>query len=154
VKKWQRWSGYLFLSSAAFLIYQSWKISLGPPSQPGPGFLGFFLGLALGVCSIGLIALNRGSAEAGMGLSPQPLWKEKAWRKPLISLASLVGFILLMWLVGAVATMILFFLVWLRGLEKTGWRLAALVAVIGATCFYLIFAVFFQIPLPKGVLFP
>lgn len=153
MKKWQRSSGYLLMAYAMFLVYQSLQLSLGPPGQPGPGFLGFFLGLALGVCSIGLIFLNRGPEKCESGFTPKSFWEGEAWRKPLISLGALVLFVAIMGLIGAIPAMILFFLFWLRSLEKTGWTLAALVALIATGSFYLIFARFLQIPLPKGLLF-
>ena len=153
MKKRQRIAGYVLLAGGLWFIYQSLGLSLGPQGQPGPGFLGFFLGLGLAVCAAGLILHNRGPEEGASGLSPKPFWSEGAWKKPVFALGALILFILMMWLLGALVTMVLFFLVWLRGIEKTNWVLASLVAVIGTASFYLVFAVLLQISLPKGIFF-
>ncbi len=153
MKKRQRLAGYFILAGALFLIYQSVGLSLGPPGQPGPGFLGFFLGLGLAVCAAALIYLNRGTERAASSGPRRAFWEGDAWERPVIALAALVLFIVMMWLLGTVVTMVLFFLFWLRGLEKTNWLVASSVAGVGAACFYLVFEVLLQIPLPRGIFF-
>ena len=121
MKKRQRLTGYFILAGALFFIYQSIGLSLGSPGQPGPGFLGFFLGLGMVVCSVALILLNReagGTASEGAG---KPFWEGGAWKRPVIALGVLAAFVVMMWLLGTLVTLVLFFLFWLRVLEKTNW---------------------------------
>jgi putative tricarboxylic transport membrane protein len=151
MKKRQRLTGYFILACALFLITQSIGLSLGPPGEPGPGFLGFFLGLGLAVCAVVLILHNRGAE--GTTASGKPFWEGGAWKRPLFALGVLAGFVVLMWLMGTIPTLVLFFLLWLRGLEKTSWWVASSVAGVGSACFYLVFEVLLQIPLPKGIFF-
>jgi hypothetical protein len=150
VKKWQRISGYLILAYAIGLVAQSLALGLGPPGQPGPGFLGFFLGLALNAFSVGLIFLNRGSESEA--ITKPRFWHPGAWAKPLLALVSLVSFTVLMGLLGTVPTMVLFFLFWVKILERQGWATTFLVSVLGTGSFYTIFVVLLRIPLPRGLL--
>ena len=153
MNKWQRVSGYVFLACALFLTVQSFRLSLGPPGQPGPGFLGFLLGIGLAVAAGSLILIHLGEGPEKAG-SPLPVfWRPGGWKRPLFSLGALMAFVVSMWALGALAAMVLFFLFWLRGLEKTSWLLAFLVSGIGTACFYLVFARLLQIPLPPGLFF-
>jgi putative tricarboxylic transport membrane protein len=148
VKKHQRVGGYVILACALYLMVQSFRLSLGPPGQPGPGFLGFFLGVALAISAGALIFFHWGEDR---GSSSKTFWRAGAWRRPLFSLGALMAFVASMWALGVLATMILFFLFWLRRLERTSWLLASLVSLIGTSCFYLVFVILLQIPLPRGL---
>jgi hypothetical protein len=153
VNKWQRVSGYGILAVALFLTIQSFRLSLGPLGQPGPGFLGFLLGIGLAVAASALILIHWGEGPEKAGSPPAAFWRPGGWKRPLFSLGALVAFVVSMWTLGALATMVLFFLFWLRGLERTSWLLASLVSGIGTACFYLVFARLLQIPLPPGLFF-
>lgn len=153
MKKHQRLSGYVILACALYLMVQSFRLSLGPPGQPGPGFLGFFLGVALTISAGALIFFHWGEEREDRGSSSKTFWRSEAWRRPLFSLGALVAFVASMWTLGVLATMILFFLFWLRGLERTPWLLASLVSLIGTACFYFVFVILLQIPLPRGLFF-
>ena len=151
MKKWQKVSGYLILAYALGLIYQSWDLSLGPPGQPGPGFLGFFLGIGMAILSVCLIFVNRGPDPPPGDPRRKPFWGPKAWLKPMIAILGLAAFVSLMPVLGTVLTMILFFFLWIKVLEKQSWLLAVMLATIGTASFYLVFGVLLRIQLPKGI---
>jgi putative tricarboxylic transport membrane protein len=138
------------LAYALFLVYQSLNLGLGPSGQPGPGFLGFFLGLALIVAAVGLIFMNRG-AEAPDGAG-KAIEASRAWIKPLCALAALAAFVALLNVLGTVPTMIVFFFFWTKILERQSWATAVLLAVFGTASFYGLFALLLRIPLPAGLI--
>ena len=148
MKRWERVSGYFILAYAVGLVYQSLSLGVGSPTQPGPGFLGFFLGLGLIFSAFWLTFMNRGSnLKEGQ---KKAFWESGTWIKPLYGLGSLTGFVALMDILGTILTMVLFFFLWVKVVEKKDWVLAVLMATIGTASFYMIFGVLLGVPLPKG----
>jgi putative tricarboxylic transport membrane protein len=149
-KKWQRISGYAVLTYALWLTYESVNLGLGPQGQPGPGFLGFFLGLALIIASVCLIFSNRGADQQES--NGKVVRAARTWLKPLLALVALATFAALISTLGAVLTMVLFFIFWAKILERQSWITAVLLAICGTASFYGLFALLLRIPLPRGFL--
>ena len=150
MNKWQRIGGYALLAYAVGFVYQSLAVSLGPASQPGPGFLGFILGLALICTAVALIFANRGPGPAEGSSGRTSLWRAGSWIKPLGAVAALAGFAALIGILGTLITSVLFFLFWVKILERKSWLMAGLVAVLGTGAFYLLFAIVLRVQLPRG----
>ncbi len=151
MEKWEKISGYFLLAYSTGLVYQSLHLSIGSPGQPGPGFLGFFLGLGLFLLSGSLIIMNwKWRHIEG---KPQRFFFEhrRAWFKPLFALILLISFATFMEILGTIGALFLFFFLWIRVLGKKGWVLTALVGGTGTTCFYFLFSKLLGISLPKGL---
>jgi len=152
MNKWQRVGGYVILVYAVGFVYQSLSVSLGPPGQPGPGYLGFILGLALIFASVALIFVNRGPGPEEGSSGRTSLWTARSWIKPLGAVVALAGFTALISILGAIITSLLFFLFWVKILERKSFLMAGLVAVLGTGAFYLLFSVVLRVQLPLGLL--
>ncbi len=139
-------SGYFLLFFSAALVFQSLNLSIGSPTEPGPGFLGFFLGLGLFILSGSFTFIN-------WKRKPQKRFFEhkRAWIKPFLGLLFLICFASFMDVLGTIGAMLLFFFLWMRALEKKGWVITALIAGIGTTSFYFLFGEILRISLPKGL---
>ena len=152
MNKWQRIGGYVILAYAVGFVYQSLTISLGPPGEPGPGFLGFILGLAMICSAVALIFANRGPGPGEDASGRSSLWEAGSWIKPLGAVAALAGFTALISILGTIITSVLFFLFWVKILERKSWLMAGLVAVLGTGTFYLLFSILLRVQLPQGFL--
>lgn len=69
-------------------------------------------------------------------------------------IAALAIFVVLFQIIGFTVSAFLFLLVWLRFFARESWRLSLVLAVAGSLGMYLIFAEFFAVPFPDGVLAP
>jgi hypothetical protein len=54
---------------------------------------------------------------------------------------------------GFFSSTFLLFLAWMIIIEREKWKTIGLVSLVGTFCFYLVFAFFLKVPLPKGILF-
>lgn len=143
-----RLSGAAFLLLALVAIWEAGKLPLGQLSLPGPGFQPFWAAVALGVLSLALVlrAGVRGPREAQASPSG---WA--GWRKAVVTMAALVGYGLLLKEVGyllATGGLVALFLV----LERQRWPIVLAVALGAALASYWLFAVWLQVPLPRGLL--
>ena len=71
--------------------------------------------------------------------------------KPLAALAILACFVAMMKILGTFPTLFVFFLGWIKFLEKKGWGMAVLVSLFGTAGFFLIFGMLLRVPFPRGI---
>jgi putative tricarboxylic transport membrane protein len=136
----------VFLLVALWVCFEALQVPLGTFRMPGAGFFPLALGLALGLCSILLLALSLASPafESTEG------WPE---RRDVFYLAACV--IAAVWLferAGFVLTMSLFLAATTRVLGRLSWLTAIVVALIGSIVAYVIFGRLLVIALPSGIL--
>lgn len=152
MNKWQKIAGYIIAAFGAGVVCLSLSASLGSLNEPGPGFMGFILGLSLICCAVAFIYANRSPAEKEGAAERVPLWKDGSWIKPLGAIAALVVLTFLLDVLGMIIAGLLFFLLWVKILERKSWLMAGLVAVLGTGAFYLLFHVLLRVQLPLGLL--
>jgi hypothetical protein len=114
---------------------------------PGPGFLPFWLGLALVACGLGLVAdlLVRGPRHEGRFVQPG------SWRAAVV-LGSLVGTILLVPYLGLTLGLGVLSAFLMRVLGRHSWFGCVLVGVLVVAGTRWIFGVWLKLPLPEGPL--
>lgn len=113
---------------------------------PGPGFVPFWLGLALAVCAIPVIV-----TECKKGSRSEKLFRPETW-KCLQVLGLVVAVLLLLPVLGFSTGLALVTGggMWIMG--RHGW-MAYLVTMVGtAVCIHYLFGQWLTIPLPKGVI--
>jgi putative tricarboxylic transport membrane protein len=136
----------VFLLVALWVCFEALQVPLGTFRMPGAGFFPLALGLALGLCSVLLLALSLASPAFGATEG----WPE---RRDVFYLAGTI--IAAVWLferAGFVLTMSLFLAATTRVLGRLSWRTAIVVALIGSTVAYVVFGRLLVIALPSGVL--
>jgi putative tricarboxylic transport membrane protein len=115
---------------------------------PGSGFLPVWLGLAMGVLALLLLASATRARAAGAPWLPAG----RGLRRLLAVLTTTIVFVALLRVVGMILGTALFLLVLLRVVEGYPWRLSLGVAVGAAVVNYLIFTYWLRVPFPVGVL--
>jgi len=138
-----------FLLLGAIVIYDSVRLGARwAEDGPQPGYFPFYLGVL--ICAASAVNFAHGLRLRGEANRPfVGVQQLKLVLAVLVPSAVYVG--LIVWL-GIYVSAILYVAFFMRWLGKyTWWKLAA-VAFGNSTVFYLIFEVWFKIPLPKGPL--
>ena len=137
----------LGLALGFFLIFQGIKLPPGKEGAPGPGFFPVWIGVALMVFAVFLWVRPQGTQRLG-DLFP----RGKEARRVAWALAALILYTALLKPVGFLITTFLLFLTLLQFYQRGRWWAAvalSLAAVLGS---YWLFARFFEMPLPEGLL--
>jgi putative tricarboxylic transport membrane protein len=135
-----------FLASGAGICLWSLQYGLGTLAAPGPGFMGLCAGAS--VCLFSIIGLfaNRGIRKGDGKLFGH------LWRDSLLILLLLVGFALLLNFLGFMVCTFLFLII-LVGRKKTySWPMVLALSVGPSIVMYIVFEVWLQANLPKGLL--
>jgi putative tricarboxylic transport membrane protein len=120
----------------------------GSLDNPGAGFVPFLAGAAMaGFSGITLVQ----SLMKGWRPAAEP-WSGTRWRRPLIATVCLVLYSVFLRDVGfPVSTFILAAYLY-RMLDPPGWTETLVAAALTTFGFYLVFQVWLEVPLPKGLL--
>ena len=120
---------------------------MGKWRHPGPGFFPFGLAIALILLSLALI-FNYWKKDS----SPAPFWPERTWLRPLLGVAILIFYALVVDFIGFILTTFLFLVIWMWVIERLRWRTILSISVGTTVALYLIFNLFLEVPLPSGFL--
>ena len=139
-------SGILFLALGLAVCYFSWKIGLGSPAKPGPGFMPFLAGLLLAALSFALVVQVLLSWTV-------PTWKTNIqWKNILAVLATMIAYGLLLEKIGFVLVTLGFVILLMKVIEPQSWKRAVLGGMISSMASYLLFETFLKSQLPRSFL--
>ncbi len=132
---------------AGATVYESAKLPFGVARNPGPGFMPWWIGVALGILSVllGAHALRTGRIEG-----PARRSERGAWRQVAGLLVALALYVAALSPLGYPASTFLLVLLMLRSMARARPVLALGLAVLAAGGSYLLFAVWLKVPLPPG----
>jgi putative tricarboxylic transport membrane protein len=148
MKKWDRISALVLAILGIAAIYEAVVgIGIGTFAEPGSGFYPFLLAIVLVALAVALFLANLGKNE-----SAQPFWAKGAWRRPILAIAVLAGYLILIVYVGFIVGTVYIFLAWMMIVEKEPFKKSAVVSVSGAALIYLLFVVLMGISFPRGLL--
>jgi putative tricarboxylic transport membrane protein len=140
-----RVSGLFWLAVALFAAVQGFSLGLGGLHRPGPGFFPFWGGVVLGLLAILLVVRSPARDAPGAArLGPDTL-------KPVVAGGAVLGYLLLLEVLGFVPVTFLFLLLLFR-LERRSWAFSAASAVAGALGSYALFQLWLKTQLPTGPL--
>jgi putative tricarboxylic transport membrane protein len=135
--------GVLLLAAVA--IREAGKLPLGTVGNPGPGFLPWWVSVALGLLALLWLAqvwMARPAPEAGgSGGRILAVWGLVAALSAYVALVDPLGY--------PVATFLLVLFV-LRLVEPRRWAVALGVAAVAALGSFAVFAIWLGVPLPPG----
>ncbi len=126
------------------------KLPYSVDGVPGPGFLPFWLALA--IIALGSVLVVRTvSADASGGEIIE--WPDRGgWRRIAIVLVVLAAGLLLLNRLGFFAITVLYVALVGFGMGMRSWRVLAPVSLLTALAIYVVFGVWLKVPLPKGIL--
>ena len=138
-------SPVFFIALSVAICLESYKLGIGNFSAPLAGFFPLLTGILLGVISGGKVFASLWSAKAGDRLEIKIVW-----RRVLPLVGGLLGYALLMDVVGFSSATFFFVFLVLQRIEAKPWWVAALAAT-GISCWiYLTFRVLLRVQLPGG----
>ena len=120
---------------------------MGKWKHPGPGFFPFGLAIALVLLSFVLIFKHWKKDS-----SPAPFWPGRTWLRPLLGVAILIFYALMVDLFGFIPTTFIFLIIWMWVIERLRWRTILSISIGTTVVLYLIFSFFLEVPLPQGFL--
>lgn len=140
----------LWLCFCFFIGIESWRLGLGNFKMPGPGFLPFGVALCTGI--IALFLLISGIAKATRE-RPTAFFQgdDTKVRKVIYTVCALFIYPLLLEPLGFFLCTFLFFMFSLAVIDTQKWRLSLGISIAAAIVSYLLFDVFLQLRLPKGI---
>lgn len=128
------------------VCYFSWRIGLGSPAEPGPGFMPFLAGLLLASLSF---VLGVQVFLSWTALS----WETKIkWGNILSVIAAMGAYGFLLNRIGFVFVTFAFVTLLMKFIEPQTWRRAVLGGAISSVASYLLFETFLKSQLPRTFL--
>jgi putative tricarboxylic transport membrane protein len=140
----------LFFAVGAIVIYDSVRLGIGwqEVHGPRPGYFPFIIGLIICVAS----AVNFGRALLLKGEANKAFVEVGQLKLVLAVLVPSAVFAALVTWIGIYVAAVLFIAFFMRWLGKYAWWKVLAVGLGTATAFYLVFELWFKVPLPKGPL--
>jgi putative tricarboxylic transport membrane protein len=151
-----RVDGLIWVILGIALCLGSVELQLGSFRAPGPGFLPFLSGVALGFFGfIQMLSPLFAPADERQQQSSDEGRVQWNWRKsitPLLTLLTLLAYILLLEPLGFVLTTFVCLLLLFKFSEPKRWLAPLILSSVTAVLSYLIFSVWLQSHFPKGLL--
>jgi hypothetical protein len=142
-------SGFFWLAISIFVCVEAALVGIGSFRSQGPGFLPLWSGLLLGAFSIILVVTNTLRKQGKRNM--RDLWKGVSWGKVVLVLILLVAYAFLLptagYLIATFGLIILLFGI----VGKTKVWIKAVAGIITVLATYLVFYVWLEVQLPKGI---
>ena len=139
--------GVWFVLALATCI-ESWRLTVGNFSNPGPGFLSFWAGLIMGVLS--LISLIGTAAEKAE--DAPSVWQGVNKLKLAVFMLSLLLYVALLNTLGFLLCTFLLLLFLFLAIEPYPWYVVLLASILSLAAVYEFFSRLLDVRLPAGVL--
>jgi hypothetical protein len=138
----------VLLGVGAFFIWGATKLPIGRLNSPDAGFAPYWEGIFLGLGALILMAASLCQK------SMEPVeWPRGNARRMIIHLAvALVGYVLLVGLVGYISSTFLFMLVAISAWRRYSWWVVGFSAAGLSLSLYLVFSILLQTSLPRNLL--
>ena len=146
MKNAELWGALGWLGLSVFVVFAGRGLGIGAVSNPGSGFLLFWLGLLMCGFSVALVAA---AVRAG-GPSLASLWEGARWGKVLAIIASLCAFALLLNMLGFLLASIPLLLLLLRAIDPVPWPIAIPVGFGAPLAVWWLLKKMLLIQLPAG----
>jgi putative tricarboxylic transport membrane protein len=147
LKNAELWGALGWLGLSVFVVFAGRGLGIGAVSNPGSGFLLFWLGLLMCGFSVALVSA---AVRAG-GPSLTSLWEGARWGKVLAIIASLCAFALLLNTLGFLLASIPLLLLLLRAIDPVPWPIAIPVGFGAPLTVWWLLKKMLLIQLPAGL---
>ena len=142
-------TGLILAGLAGLILVEARRLTLGSIRVPQKGFFPAILAVLLLVFSIVLMIQTIRSSEAERN---QEQIGTDGWRRIAASLATMLGFALVLEKLGFLLSTFAVMVLLLRAIEAQEWSRVIAVALITSVACYFLFAWLLSIPLPTGIL--
>jgi hypothetical protein len=143
-------SALFFFLVGCLICFHSFSYRLGGLTSPGSGLMPFLAGMAICVlASVGLITATLRNDRKRKG---HPLFEDVNWKRILLTLAALLGYLFTLKPLGFFLCTTLFVAFSLRIIVPHRWGLAVGFSLLTSSICYAIFEVWLRAQLPKGLL--
>ena len=138
----------LFLAFGAIVVFDSVRLgSTWGTDGPKPGYFPFYIGLLMCIAAlVNLVAALRIKPERSKGFV-----EVGQLRMVLTVLIPTAIYAALVTWLGIYVASVLFIGFFMRWLGKYAWWKAVLVSLATMVAFYMVFEIWFKVPLPKGI---
>jgi putative tricarboxylic transport membrane protein len=137
----------ILVGVGALVITDSLRLGIGwAEDGPKSGYFPFYTGLLIVLSSLGTIGL----ALFGRGTSSVPFVGRGQFRDVLKVLVPSVVYVALIGFIGIYVASALFIGAFMRWLGRFRWPTIIIVSIAVPFCFFLMFEIWFLVPLPKG----
>ena len=143
-------SSMVWLGIGALIMVFAVPHGLGGVHSPGAGFMPFLIGLA--ICILAVIVFIQGTAARLRGSLWESIVKDVRWEKPLITLAALLVYVLLMNFLGFILATALLVGFLLKVIHPQKWPVVLSGAVLTSLASYILFQIWLKTQLPVGIL--
>ena len=139
----------LLVGVGGLVIYDSLRLGIGWAADgPQSGYFPFYIGVILVLVSLGTIGLALFGRDQRGGA-----FVERAQLRDVLKvLVPAAIFVALIGFIGIYVASALFIAVFMRWLGRFRWRTVAVVSLAVPFAFFLLFEIWFLVPLPKGPL--
>ena len=140
----------LFFAIGCVVIYDSNRLGFGwqDVHGPRPGYFPFYIGLLICIASV----INFARALRLSGESNKTFVEVGQLKLVLTVLVPTAIYAALVTWIGIYASSVLFIAFFMRWLGKYAWWKVVVVSVVTIAVFYMVFEIWFKVPLPKGPL--
>ncbi|TWT03164.1 tripartite tricarboxylate transporter TctB family protein [Reyranella sp. CPCC 100927] len=142
------WGGLVWLAGGLFVVWSGYDLELGTLSEPGTGFMIFWLGLLLSAFAAVIV----GKAVLAGGPTLASLWAGTRWRKIMIVIVALALYAVLFERLGFLVCTLPLLILLMRAIDPVDWKIAIPVALIGSFGIWAVMEKWLKIQLPAGTL--
>jgi putative tricarboxylic transport membrane protein len=140
---------FFWLLFALVTCIESYRLSIGSMSQPGPGFFPFGAGLVM--LFLSLAAIFQAIGKSGRDVQTKGA-EPIRWRSIVIILAATVVYAFSLETIGFLINTFLFICLMLKVVEPQTWKTSIIGGLIAAIAANIVFNVIFQAQIPPGIL--
>ena len=138
----------LFLVVAAIVIYDSNRVGFRwAPDGPQAGYFPFYIGVIIAIASIATLLQVIFSKD-----EDKPFVERRQFRAVLAVLIPMAIYVAGIYFLGIYVASALFIAIFMRWLGRFGWTKIAAISLLVPFGLFLMFEVWFLVPLPKGPL--
>jgi len=142
-------SGLFWLLISIFVCVEAHKSSIGSFKIPGPGFLPFWSGLILGTLAIVLVVTSLLKKKGGGEI--KNLWEGVEWGKLILVLTSLLIYTFFLPILGYLVTTFGLMTLLFSVIERSRLWIKGMIAFISVLLTYVIFYIWLDVKLPRGI---
>lgn len=140
------WGGLIGLGLGIFVIRSGLKLKLGTINDPGSGYVLFYTGILM--CAFAATIIFAAFTEGGPTFGSR--WKDARWTKPVVIIACLIAFSIVLEPFGFLLSSIPLTLALMRLIDPVRWPLAIPISILVPTGMWWLLKHGLGIQLPSG----